>query len=428
MEEPPMEEPPAEEPPAEEPPAEEPPAEEPPAEEPPAEEPPAEEPPSEEPEPEPPPVTDPSAEGFDPDRVPTVVWLPEPIENADAVAATAAEMKAYTEAVPDCDISFEMVPIPGGKFTMGSPESEEGRWLKDEDGEEIKDDQGNLVSDEGPHHEVEIEPFWMGKFEVTWDEYEQWGMGLDHDRLMRALDKEKREMTAREKLIDALTRPTKPYTDMTFGMGKSGYPAICMTQLAARGYCKWLSAKTGRYYRLPTEAEWEYAARAGAKTAFSFGDNPDELDDYAWYFDNSEDAYHKVGEKKPNAFGLHDMHGNVMEWVQDQYKPDAYAERAGKVLRGPFVPCKTEFPRVARGGCWDDDPERLRSAARAHSHEGWKMQDPQIPQSIWYVTEVYCPGFRVVRPLRVPEADEIKDFEPEYEVMKEYSEAQAGKM
>lgn len=427
-EEPPAEEPPAEKPPAEEPPAEEPPLEEPPMEEPPAEKPPAEEPPVEEPADEEPVSTDPSSENFDPNRLPTVVWLPEPISNPDALATTEAEMKPYTEEIPNCDVSFEMVPIPGGKFIMGSPESEEGRWLRDEDGKEIKDDQGNRISDEGPQHEVEIEPFWMGKFEVTWDEYELWGMGLDHDRLMRALDKEGREMTAREKLVDALTRPTKPYTDMTFGMGKSGYPAICMTQLAARAYCKWLSAKTGRYYRLPTEAEWEYACRAGSTTAFSFGDDPDELDDYAWYFDNSDDAYHKVGQKKPNAFGLYDMHGNVMEWVQDQYQPDAYAERAGKVTKNPFVPCKTEYPRVARGGCWDDDPERLRSAARAHSHEGWKMQDPQIPQSIWYVTEVYCPGFRVVRPLRVPEPDEIKDFEPEYEVMKEYREAQAGKM
>jgi len=392
------------------------------------EEPAAEEPPAEEPNPGQSSSSGPASEELDPDEISTVTWLPERIPNPDAVAATEAEMKPYTEEIPGCDVSFEMVPIPGGKFTMGSPETEEGRWLRDEEGKEIKDEEGNRISDEGPQHEVEIEPFWMGKFEVTWDEYEQWGMGLDHDRLMRELDKEGREMTAREKLIDALTRPTKPYTDMTFGMGKSGYPAICMTQLGARGYCKWLSAKTGRYYRLPTEAEWEYAARAGSKTAYSFGDNSDEIDDYAWHFDNCEDTYHKVGQKKPNAFGLYDMHGNVMEWVQDQYRPDAYAERAGKAVRSPYVPCTTEYPRVARGGCWDDDPERLRSAARAKSGEGWKMQDPQIPQSIWYVTEIYCPGFRVVRPLRVPEADEIKDFEPEYEVMKEYREAQAGKM
>jgi formylglycine-generating enzyme required for sulfatase activity len=342
----------------------------------------------------------------DPTAVPTVAWLPKPVPLPDSEAEQEAAMKPYTEKIPGTDVTFDVVPIRGGTFMMGSPNSESQR----------KDD-------EGPQHGVTIEPFWMGKHEVTWDEYELWGLGLDQQRRNILGHK----ATSLDTMADAVAQPTKPYSDMTFGMGKHGYPAICMTQLAARMYCKWLSAKTGRFYRLPTEAEWEYACRAGTTTAYSFGDDPGKLGDYAWYYENSDDKYHKVGQKKPNPWGLYDMHGNVSEWVLDQYVPDYYKQFAGKVTTRPLAVATTLYPRAARGGCWDDDADRLRSAARIASSKDWKMQDPQIPQSIWYNTESFCPGFRLVRPLRVPGVEEAKFYEPDYKAVKEYQEAQAGK-
>ncbi len=311
-----------------------------------------------------------------------------------AEKASCAETKAkkkqqpYKQVITGTDVSFEMVPIPGGVFTMGSPKDEQDR-----------------KEDEGPPIKVRIEPFWMGKCEVTWNEYDIWSFSLDIQR-RKVLGIKSAEG---DKLADVVTRPTKPYTDMTFDSGHGGYPAICMTQLAAKTYCKWLSAKTGHYYRLPTEAEWEYACRAGTTTAYSFGDDPDKLDDYGWYYDNAGDEresnYHKVGKKKPNPWGLYDMHGNVSEWVLDQYHPEHYAKFAkngeNDIYSLLFVPTEL-YPRVVRGGSWDDDPDGLRSAARYQSDPEWKIQDPQLPQSIWYHTDALHVGCRLVRPLKVP--------------------------
>jgi formylglycine-generating enzyme required for sulfatase activity len=302
-------------------------------------------------------------------------------------AKTEKEMKPYKQFIAGTDVDFDLVPIPGGVFTMGSPKSEKGR-----------------KPDEAPQIQVQIEPFWMGKHEVTWDEYDIWSFNLDIQRRKVLRQKEGRTDPA----ADAVTRPTKPYTDMTFDMGHDGFPAICMTQLAAKMYCKWLSAKTGHYYRLPTEAEWEYACRAGTKTAYSFGDDPTQLGDYAWFEKNSNEKYHKVGLKKPNPWGLYDMHGNVAEWVLDQYRPDFYAVLAKEnqpVLEPLARPTKV-YGRVVRGGSWDQDAAMSRSATRVFSIPEWKIQDPQIPQSIWFFTDAKHVGFRVVRPLRVPDQAE----------------------
>jgi len=303
----------------------------------------------------------------------------------------AADMKPYAEKIAGTELTFEMIPIPGGTYEMGSPPSEAKR----------KDD-------EGPVHAVEIRPFWMGKHEVTWDEYDQFCFSLDLKKKAReGVDLKKQAAT--EIAADAVTRPTPPYADMTFGFGHKNQPAICMTHHAAMEYCRWLSAKTGKAYRLPTEAEWEYACRAGTKTAYSFGDDVEQLGEYAWYVENAEKPM-PIGKKKPNPWGLHDMHGNVGEWCLDHYVPDIYSKfTQGKPPVGPVVlPTAKEYPYVARGGSWDDDGDRLRSAARTESNLDYSMRDPQRPQSIWWHTDAQIIGFRVVRPLE--EQENLKGF------------------
>ena len=294
----------------------------------------------------------------------------------------------YKQLIPGTDENVEMVFIPGGTFTMGSPKSEK-----------------NHFGDEGPQHEIEIAPFWMGKYEITWDLYELF--------VAREIDAKKPATVEGKEVdldVDAVSGATQPYTDMSFGMGIEGYPAICMTQLSAVKFCQWLSAMTGNFYRLPTEAEWEYACRAGTKTAYSFGDDPVDLDIYAWYHENSGGTYQKVGQKKPNPWGLHDMHGNVSEWTLDQYIPTVYNQRKRKTVSDPrVIPTKT-YPRTVRGGAWTDKPSRLRSAARRPSSKQWKKRDPQIPKSLWWHTDAPFVGFRIVRPLNTPSIEEQESY------------------
>jgi formylglycine-generating enzyme required for sulfatase activity len=294
----------------------------------------------------------------------------------------AAATKPYTEAIPGTEVKFDLVPIPGGTFEMGAPPGE-----------------AKHGKDEEPRHGVEIAPFWMGAREVTWDEYEQFAFSLDLKKKKRdGIDLQKQSDL--EKKADAVTRPTPPYADETFGFGRSGQPAICITHHAAMEYCRWLSEKTGKIYRLPTEAEWEYACRAGTSTAYFWGDETEKIDEFAWYVNNTEKPM-PVGKKKPSPWGLYDIHGNVLEWCLDHYVADAYKNRpSGKPGLGPVIlPDAKEYPYVARGGSWDDDAELLRSAARRASNPEWSVQDPQRPQSIWWHTDATWVGFRIVRPL-----------------------------
>jgi formylglycine-generating enzyme required for sulfatase activity len=290
-------------------------------------------------------------------------------------------MAPYFETIPGTNIKFEMAPIPGGTFTMGSPPAEPGR-----------------SADEGPERRVTIRPFWMGRFEVTWDEYDRFAFnqGIAGNRVQGG---------AHQKgLADAVTRPTPPYADESFGYGKGRQPAISMTHHAAMEYCRWLTATTGKLYRLPTEAEWEYACRAGSKSAYSFGDEPGKLGEYAWYADNADAAPHVVGKKKPNGWGLYDMHGNVAEWCLDQYDKDFYGRTGTEAALSPvLLPNESRYPRVVRGGSWDDPAPLLRSAARRASQKEWSKRDPQRPQSIWWHTEAITVGFRIIRPLEEQE-------------------------
>ena len=323
-------------------------------------------------------------------------------------------MVPYTETIPGTDLTFEMIPIPSGDLLLGSPESE-----------------ANRHEDEGPQVRIAVPPMWVAKHEVTWAEYQKFmqlygdlkklqsltinrtadagGASADADENAEAwklIESHawRGDVTA-DWNIDAVTSPTPLYDPSTTYMAGDGLdqPAVTMTQFAARQYTKWLSGITGVNYRLPTEAEWEHAARAGTVTAYSFGDDPAELDRFAWFTDNADYATHPVGTKEPNPWGLHDMHGNAAEWTLDQYDPQHYASLGADVLptwEAVRWPTRT-VPRSIRGGSWLDSPEQCRSAARHKSEEDdWKLSDPNLPLSPWWYTEepAMGVGMRLVRP------------------------------
>ena len=294
--------------------------------------------------------------------------------------------ESYEEKLNGVDHNISMVFIEGGSFIMGSPKTQKGHF-----------------GDEGPQHEVTVSPFWMSTVEITWDLYSLFvSREWDQYQVVKSVDSEVSID------VDAVSGATTPYVEMSFGMGTDNYPAICMTQLAAVKFCEWLSAMTGHFYRLPTEAEWEYAARAGSSSAYSFGDDINVLGEYAWFEGNSNEKYQKVGTKKPNAWGLYDMHGNVAEWTLDQYVPTAYSKRK-KGIENPREVGDKVYPKVVRGGSWMDAPSRLRSAARRPSSKNWKKRDPQIPKSKWWHTDAPFVGFRIVRPKQIPsEVDQKK--------------------
>ena len=321
-----------------------------------------------------------------PDDLPSreLVGTTRQIHQLIEASGNPARFESYTETVPAAGASLRMVAIPGGTFLMGSPAEEPHR-----------------KPDEGPQHKVSISPFWISETEIPWELYTAF---MENGR-PRAKDGQLLEEQPDDELWDSVTQPTAPYAAMNLGMGhgyEHGLPAISMSHHAASKFCEWLSAQTGHYYRLPTEAEWEYACRAGSAGAYSYGNGEASLDQYAWYWNNSNDRYQKTGSKKPNKWGLRDMHGNVAEWVLDSYVPDAYGKRSGLPAKDPLV-IIPGAPHIVRGGSWEDDPDSLRSAARRASTPAWNRQDPQNPKSIWYLTDGGMIGFRVVRPMNIPD-------------------------
>ena len=290
------------------------------------------------------------------------------------------EFGSYTQTINGTKLKFEMQSIPSGNFKMGSANGKE---------------------DEQPVHEVRIDAFWMGKYEVTWDIFEPF------------LYRDFEQKASVEKIpaeVDAVTRPSKPYLDMTFGMGKENQPAIAMTQYNAIQFCKWLYVRTNVFYRLPTEAEWEYACRAGTNTKYFFGDDTSKLGEYAWFSENSENKTHQVGKKSSNPWGLFDIYGNVSEWTYDQYVPDFYQNGKGKISENPVAIPEKLYPNSVRGGSYDEISKRISSSARLSSDPAWKQLDPQIPKSNWWFPEAPFVGMRLVRPAIAPSKETIDAY------------------
>ena len=187
-------------------------------------------------------------------------------------------LQDYSQNISGTQEKLNFIFIEGGAFLMGSPKSEKGYF-----------------GDEGPLHQVEVSPFWMSEIEITWNIYNLF--------VSREIDNSQVNYSKKNEInieIDAVSSATTPYVEMSFGMGVENFPAICMTQYAAVKFCEWLSALTGKFYRLPTEAEWEYACRSGTNSLYSFGDNIEDLNQYGWSKSNSNESYHKVKQKKPN--------------------------------------------------------------------------------------------------------------------------------
>ena len=304
--------------------------------------------------------------------------------------AVVTEHKDFTETIPNTTVSFNMKAIPGGSFKIGSPENEPLR-----------------KPDEGPQKEVKISPFFMAEIEVSWDVYLAFYSATAVEG--RTTDTE----GARTKAdVDAISGPTPPYgqPDQNWGLGNR--PAITMSYHSAETFCKWLSQVTGKTYRLPTEAEWEYAARGGKETPFFFegdvkdfaekgffgklfGKESDSINKYVVYAKNSKGKTQEPEKVKANPYGLKNMLGNAAEYCADWYSPEAYAQLTDGAT-DPKGPASGE-EHVVRGGYFRSDAVDVRSASRSATQTvAWLKTDPQMPKSIWWLSDCNYISFRVV--------------------------------
>ncbi len=279
-----------------------------------------------------------------------------------APALRAQDMETVT--IPGTDVSFTMVSLDGATFPMGKTE-----------------------------RPVTISPFAISTHEVTNDAY----------RIFQVRENDTPVAATEGWDADAVSRPSPPYLDFTYGMGtRGGYPEVNITQQAALRYCQWLYEKTGRFFRLPTEAEWEYACFAGEEP------DPADLHDLAWLYENGEETYHKTGEKKPNAYGLYDMLGNVSEWTLDEYYDD-YPDRLTDAP-DPWMRPDGKHSRTVKGGSFDTATAEAGCRTREKSSPRWQARDPQIPKSKWWNVDSAFLGFRLVSPTRQPSAAEVEQF------------------
>ena len=299
----------------------------------------------------------------------------------------------FIEHIPGTPISFEMVAIPGGTFKMGSPANE--KFRKD---------------DEGPVRDVTVSRFFMSKMTVSWDEY--WMYHIETSSEGRIPPEIMRERNDNAFTVDAISGPTPPFGVPSQGWGEGARPAITMTHYSAEIYCQWLSMKTGKKYRLPTEAEWEYAARGGTETPYFFAGNPKKFSSQGWwnrmfgpdtavinsfviYQLNSGAKTQEPLRVRDNPFGLKGMLGNVLEYCSDWYSPKAYSQTGTSVTNPQGPEEGTEY--VVRGGNYTSDAADVRAAARFSTQtDEWLKTDPQQPKSIWWYTDIKGIGFRIV--------------------------------